>query len=77
MDLKELTSAEAVFEELGGIQAVADLTGSGYRAVFNWKAADAFPAKTYVTVIDALREHGCCAPASLFGMVPSATEAAE
>lgn len=72
---RELTTAESVFDALGGIQAVAELTSSGYRAAFNWKAAGAFPPKTYVVITDALRARDYTAPPALWGMVSS--EAAE
>ena len=66
---RELTSAEEIFETLGGIQSVAELTNSGYRAAFNWKATGAFPPKTFVAISEALRRQNCTAPSDLWGMV--------
>lgn len=75
MALRKLKSAGEIFDALGGVQAVADLMSTGYRAAFNWKAGGAFPPKTYVAMVEALRKCGCTAPASLWGMVTN--EAAE
>lgn len=74
--LIELASTDAIFEVLGGLQTVAVLTGSKYKAVANWKAANAFPAKTFLVITTALRDRGFSAPATLWNMVEAA-EAAE
>lgn len=76
-----LDTADAVFEVLGGLHGMAELTRGDatterqYKVVSNWKAAGAFPSKTYVVITKALSARGCRAPASLWGMV--AAEAAE
>ena len=75
--MSELQSAPAVIEALGGLSAVAALTGSGYKAVANWKSFGAFPPRTYVIMTTALNERGLKAPASLWGMVLDSVEAAE
>jgi hypothetical protein len=72
-----LDTADAVFDALGGFAAVAVMTRSKYKAVVNWKSANAFPPKTYVVMIAALSERGYAAPASLWGMVAENAEAAE
>jgi uncharacterized membrane protein YebE (DUF533 family) len=43
-----LSSAAQIIEKLGGINAVGALTNSGYRAVWNWKASNKFPAQRRV-----------------------------
>lgn len=73
---KQLQSAADVIEALGGLTAVAELTASQYKAVANWKAFNAFPPKTYVAMIAALRRAGRSAPASLWGMVSAQAESA-
>lgn len=70
--LTDLETADAVFDALGGFEAVATLTGSKYKAVVNWKSAGAFPPKTYGVMIDALAEKGFAAPRPLWGMVKKA-----
>jgi hypothetical protein len=66
---KILTSTTEVIEALGGLEAVATLTGSKYGAVWNWQNFVKFPAKTYVVMTDALAAKGLRAPASLWGMI--------
>ena len=68
----ELQTVPDVFEKLGGIDAVAELTGAGYRAAHNWKAAGAFPPKTYIALTNALERVGCKAPPALWNMVEPA-----
>lgn len=63
-----LTSPEAVIDQLGGTQAVADLTGHGYKAVHNWRSRK-LPADTFMLMSDELRKRGCEAPPSLWGMI--------
>jgi hypothetical protein len=72
----ELASTSEIIDKLGGISAVAVLTGSKYNAVANWVNAAKFPSNTYVAMTDALRAKGLHAPASLWGMKEPA-EAAE
>lgn len=73
---QELETTAAVIDALGGLNALAALTGSTYKAVGNWKAGSAFPARTFLIMTSALRDRGYSAPASLWGMV-TAHEAAE
>ena len=79
MTLTMLETAAAVIESLGGLSHVGKLTGSRYTAVANWKAAGAFPPRTYLLLTCALRDRGFEAPASLWNMQPKivASEAAE
>jgi hypothetical protein len=70
--LTPLTSTNAVIAELGGTQAVADLTKRAYNAAFNWHAQHAFPSNTYVVMTAALAARGFCAPDSLWGMTMAA-----
>ncbi len=66
---RALRSTAEVIDALGGFDAVAELTGSKYSAVHNWKAFGAFPAKTFVIMTSELESRGLEAPASLWGML--------
>jgi len=65
----KLDSAGEVMEALGGVDAVARLTGVTYRAAHNWKAARKFPARTHAALTAALAERGLSAPQSLWNQV--------
>jgi hypothetical protein len=67
----ELDSAADVIDALGGVRAVADLTGSTYRAVHNWKQNGRFPAKTFLVLDAALLERKARARADLWRMMQS------
>jgi hypothetical protein len=64
-----LQTTQEVIEALGGVSAVAKLTGRTYNAAHNWRSFTTFPANTYVTMTVALAAQGKTAPASLWGMV--------
>lgn len=64
----ELTTTSSIIDTLGGNAAVAELTGSNSKAVWNWRGFDTFPSNTYVVMIAALNAKGIAAPASLWGM---------
>lgn len=68
MTARELTSTKQVVDELGGLSAVAALTGSKYKTVWMWQSSGAFPAKTFLVLTAELRKRGKSAPASLWGM---------
>jgi hypothetical protein len=74
MDSSPLTTTNEVIEALGGIRAVADLTGRKYPAAWHWSTWKAFPSDTYVVMTEALRAAGKTAPDSLWGMVESKAE---
>lgn len=65
-----LTTTRDVTAALGGIKAVANLTGSKYSAAANWvqESKAQFPAKTFVVLSAALAAVGKSAPPSLWGM---------
>lgn len=72
-----LSTTVDVIEELGGNLAVAELTGSSPKAVWNWRGFETFPSNTYVALTAALLAKGKTAPASLWGMkLPSEQESA-
>jgi hypothetical protein len=87
LTLIELDSVDAVLNALGGVSAVAELTGDfygsaskegprkfkheAYPTVHYWKQTGAFPPKTYVLLIRALEERGYTAPPSLWKMIPA------
>lgn len=61
------TTTTGIIAALGGVPAVAALTGSKPTAVSNWQAFPHFPARFYKLMLDALHERGLHAPASLWG----------
>lgn len=63
-----LSTTESVMDALGGNQAVAELTGSTPKAVWNWRAGKTFPSNTYIALTTALKAKGKSAPPSLWGM---------
>lgn len=65
---KILSTTADVIEELGGIGAVASLTGRKYGAAAQWPHFSSFPSNTYIVLTDALALKGKSAPASLWGM---------
>jgi len=65
---RQLKTAVAIFEELGGIRGVAKLTGANYTQAANWKHFDRFPPRTYVLLQRALADKGKRAPPALWGM---------
>lgn len=76
--MKELLKTSEVMDALGGNIAIAELTGSKPKAVWNWRKFKTFPSNTYVAMSEALREKGKTAPASLWGMrSPSESEVEE
>ena len=68
MKTELLTDADAVLDALGGNVAVAKLTGSNPKAVWNWRSAKSFPANTYVAITSALAGVGKSAPPELWDM---------
>lgn len=68
MRLRHLHTSTEIIDALGGTQAVADLLGAKYTAVFNWRTFGALPANTYVTLLGALEKNGCTASPRLWGM---------
>ena len=71
MSKRELETTAEVMEALGGINAVAEITGQKYKAAANWKAFEAFPSRTYLVMTQELARKGLRAPASLWRMVES------
>jgi hypothetical protein len=66
--MKTLRTASEVIQRLGGLKAVADLTGRGYTAAHNWKQAGFFPSSTYLLMSKALERAGYGADAVLWRM---------
>ena len=64
-----LTTTNQVIDALGGVEAIASLTGRSYDAAWNWTRSDTFPANTFLVVTAALKERGLEAPPSLWRMV--------
>jgi hypothetical protein len=67
---KHLKTVEEVIDELGGLKAVAALTGrtGSPSVVWNWKDRQRFPATTFVTLQTALQTRGLSAPHDLWRM---------
>lgn len=65
----ELSAASEIFDKLGGVRAVAELTGRTYDAAWNWKRFNRFPPNTYSIMTAALNANGYTAPGSLWRMV--------
>jgi len=74
--IDELATTKEVFEALGGIQAVADLTGRDYSAAAQDNRLGKFPSRTYKIMTEALAAKGRRAPASLWGQVAAQDQAA-
>lgn len=72
--METLSTTSEVMDALGGNLAVAELTGSNNKAVWNWRVAETFPANTYVALTQALLAKGKTAPASLWGMKAATSE---
>lgn len=62
-----LTDIKSVFDALGGLKAVAELTGRDVEAVRHWPKKGKFPAQTYLAMLRALARRGHTAPPSLWG----------
>lgn len=71
MSKRDLETTAEVMEALGGINAVAEITGSEYKAAANWKGFKAFPSRTYLVMNRELERRGLRAPVSLWKMVES------
>lgn len=63
-----LRSTKDVIDALGGVRAVASLTGRNYPAAHAWLGMNRFPANTYLVLTAALHRDGKTAPPSLWGM---------
>ncbi len=63
-----LETTRDVIVALGGIKAVATLTGRRYSAAANWNQFSKFPANTFHVMQLALQERGLAAPIALWGM---------
>jgi hypothetical protein len=67
---RTLTTTREVMAALGGIKAVASLTGRKYSAVSMWTVGSdpQFPSNSFVVMNAALAAIGKSAPPSLWGM---------
>ena len=68
--MNELTTVPDVIKALGGIHAIAQLTGREYGAVWQWTRWPHFPPDTYLVLTAALATRDLSAPAHLWRMVP-------
>jgi hypothetical protein len=66
---KQLSTVEEVISELGGFDAVKDLTHrTSSSAVPVWKFRQKFPPNTFAVMMEALEAKGATAPETLWGM---------
>ena len=70
--MSEQITTSAVIDCLGGIKAVAALTGRKYTAVHNWTTREAFPPDTYLLMKAELEKRGHRVPPALWRMVEAA-----
>jgi hypothetical protein len=66
--MEMLSTTIEVMDALGGNLAVAEITRSKPKAVWNWRKSGVFPSNTYVAITGALLAKGKTAPPSLWGM---------
>lgn len=76
METRTLATASAVFDALGGVKAVADLTNSTYAAAWNWRKLGNFPPRTYAVLASKLEHEGYTAPLTLWRMPDAEQRAA-
>jgi len=65
-----LYSVDDVIDHLGGIDAVAKMTGRGNTAVHNWRALKRFPAVLCDGMMKALARENAIAPPELWSQEP-------
>lgn len=66
--MTQLSTFKEVFDELGGLHGLVELTGSNAKAVDAWKRHDRFPWKMYPIITGELTTRGKAAPSDIFGM---------
>lgn len=65
--MSQLQTTREVIKALGGIDAVATITGRDYKSVSGWQTARAtFPSSTFLSLQRALVDKGLSAPPSLW-----------
>lgn len=68
MSVRNVSRVREVINELGGTDAVMALTGRGRQAVSNWRSRERLPKELYLIMCGALKDRGCEAPSSLWGI---------
>jgi hypothetical protein len=63
-----ITSVREAIEILGGPTAVGRMVGRSPQSAVNWRAADRFPANTFLVIKGELAKRKIEAPASLWDM---------
>jgi DNA-binding phage protein len=63
-----LNTAADVVDALGGIHAVAEITGTKRSGIYNWLATGQFPADTYLLLQTELKIRNLVAPDYLWPM---------
>ena len=72
-----LRTTSDIINALGGIETMAELTGTSVNGVYNWRAGKQFAADTYRLLKDALEEIGHDAPDTLWPMRQAPKKAAK
>ena len=65
---KQLTTIDAVIDELGGTNAMAHMMAAPKSAVSNWRRDKQFPANTYLAIMEALKAKRLTAAPGLWPM---------
>jgi hypothetical protein len=68
-DVRSLHTTADVIEALGGLRAVAGLTGAAYKLVSGWGRAKNFPSRYFLVMTWALQKKRLRAHPSLWGQV--------
>jgi len=66
--MAHLRTTAAIIDALGGIAAMAELTGTSANGVYNWRSGPQFPADTYLLIKSELKKIGKDAPDFLWPM---------
>lgn len=66
--MTQLSTFKEVFDELGGVSGLVDLTGAKPKAVGAWLTYRRFPWKAYPIITEKLSARGKAVPDGVFGM---------
>jgi hypothetical protein len=71
-DLKELTTASAVIDAVGGTVAAQKLTQRRFmQSISNWRSSGRLPPDTFLIFSEELVARGFRAPSTLWGITPA------
>lgn len=72
--LRRVFTTSDVMNALGGPAGVSTLTGAPYKRVWDWQAAERFPARYFLVMWTELINRGCFAPPKLWGQAEAPRE---